>query len=124
MNTEYLEAFNGKEQLIFYGQDNNDLPLILSYKTEVNLDQIEQLKAILRTKEKNFCMTIPLAGLVAGNSENTEHITPNLVCKAISPDLKAKFFYPLVDLNVKCIFLTNFKFNKILFTYIYIIKGF
>ena len=43
----YQEAFIGKEHLMFYGQDDKDAPLILSYKIE-QFEHGEELKAILR----------------------------------------------------------------------------
>ena len=104
LNAEYLEAFDRKEHLIFYGHDTNDSPLVLSYKTERGLDTTEILRAILRTKEKNYCMTVPLAHLNANTSnisDNTDQIllTPHLVCRLISAEIKIKYFYPLTDLQ-------------------------
>ncbi len=43
----YLESFANKEQLIFFGQDCRDMPLILSYKME-QIDSVDHLRAILR----------------------------------------------------------------------------
>lgn len=105
LSPEYLEAFNDKEHLVFYGHDSQDMPVILSYKTEpcTSPDNHDtNLRAVLRTKEKNYCMLIPLVNLnmnsIAENCDNIQ-ITPALVTRAISPDIKMKFFYPLMDLN-------------------------
>lgn len=105
LSPEYLEAFNDKQHLVFYGHDSQDMPVILSYKTEpcTSPDSHDtNLRAVLRTKEKNYCMLIPLVNLnmnsIAENCDNIQ-ITPALVTRAISPDTKMKFFYPLTDLN-------------------------
>ena len=104
LTAEYLEAFNDKQHLIFYGHDSQKSPIILSYKIEPATDTncCENLKAILRTKEKNYCMSIPVINLSGANTDNPDNvvITPSLVCKTLNPEIKIKFFYPLTDLNV------------------------
>lgn len=109
LTSEYLEAFNDKQHLIFYGHDSLNSPIILSYRTEIAADSrcCENIRAILRTKEKNYCMTIPVINLSGNNSENPDNvvITPSVVCKTLCPDIKIKFFYPLTDLNVSCLIM-------------------
>ena len=67
---------------------------------------VDNLRAILRTKEKNYCMTVPLAQLntnTTNMSDNTDQIllTPHLICRLISAEIKIKYFYPLTDFNVR-----------------------
>ena len=63
LSAEYLAAFDDKQHLAFYGHDAQDSPLILSYRTESVGGHETKLRAILRTKETNHCITIPLANL-------------------------------------------------------------
>jgi len=111
LSIDYLETFNEKQHVVFYGQDLQSAPFILSYRIETNLESSsdnkssENVCAVLRTKETNFCMRIPLVNLSVCNNQIAEHIenmcvTPVMVCKTLCPELKPKFFYPLTDLNV------------------------
>lgn len=87
----YRDAFIGKENLTFYGQDVTDSPFILSYKVD-STEPTEYLRGILRTRETNFFTNIPLSTL-------EEPITPVKVLKLIHSEFKPKIVYPLTVLN-------------------------
>ncbi len=118
LSGEYLETFNEKQHVVFYGQDSQAAPFILSYRIEAGYEAktednskspvLENIRAVLRTKETNFCMKIPLVNLSMSSDQIAEHVenicvTPAMVCKTLCPELKIKFFYPLTDLNVSLI---------------------
>jgi hypothetical protein len=94
----YYESFIGiDQQLVFFGQDIREMPLILSYKLE-QIDSVDYLKAILRTKETNHCLTKQLKMIYQENN-NDQLITPYLICKLISNEIRIKCFQPLTILN-------------------------
>lgn len=81
------EAYMGKENLVFYGRNQQDEPFVLSYTI-----LLSELRAILRLKDTNFLLSAPIASL-------EEPIQPDKVIQLIQPEFRTKFIYPLVNLN-------------------------
>lgn len=84
-----------------------DAPFVLSCKMD-QIDKVEHVRAILRTRETNFFSTIPF-------SEIEEPITPQKIIRTMNTDYRVKIVYPLVYLNVTTIKLFLSPYN----TYLY-----
>ena len=81
------EAFMGKESLVFFGRNQLDEPFVLSYSNHA-----KELRAILRLKDNNYLISGPLSGL-------EEPVQPEKIVQLLQPEFRAKFIYPLVNLN-------------------------
>ena len=112
----YQESFMGKDQLIFYGQDESNAPLVLSYKIEQQHGEFgEQLRAILRTRETNYCMSTPKSNI-------QDPVTPQKICKQILPDLRVKFLSPLTIVNVSLSNSIQLSFFFIIDLFIFVLQ--